>query len=284
MPGRDGSVYAMSTRSDADKGTAGTLVRGLDIIEWVAARPGGTVQQLAADLGLSRSAAYRIVGTLRDRGYVVGETELRLGPVPMRLGLQALDGLDVFAVGPENLRALVRETQETAFIAVVDDDQMCYVLQEEGPQVVRVLSKLGSRAPLHASGLGKAWLSALPEAEADAVLARIPRPRYTPTTLTTLAELRSELARIREQGWALDDAEREPGVRCIAAPLVGADGRPVAAISVAGPRDRIVDAQPDIVAAVRRTATRISTALGAAAPPTADRNPGSDSPPNPPPS
>ncbi|MFE6971100.1 IclR family transcriptional regulator [Isoptericola sp. NPDC057653] len=256
-------MSTVNASNDVDRGAAGTLVRGLDIIEWVAARPGGTVQRLATDLGLSRSAAYRIVGTLRDRGYVVGETELRLGPVTMRLGLQALDGLDVFAVGPEHLRALVDETEETAFIAVVDDDQMCYVMQEEGPQVVRVLSKLGSRAPLHASGLGKAWMSALPAAEADAVLARIPRPRYTPTTLTTLTELRTELDRIRDQGWALDDAEREPGVRCIAAPLVGRDGRPVAAISVAGPRERIVDAQDDIVAAVLRTAARISAALGA---------------------
>lgn len=256
----------VSTRTDADRGAAGTLVRGLDIIEWIAAHPGGTVQRLATDLGLSRSAAYRIVATLRDRDYVTGETELRLGPLVMRLGLQALDGLDVFAVGPEHLRALVRETEETAFIAVWDDDQMCYVMQEEGPQVVRVLSKLGSRAPLHASGLGKAWMSALPAAEADAVLARIPRPRYTPTTLTGLTELRTELDRIRDQGWALDDAEREPGVRCIAAPLVGPDGRPVAAISVAGPRERIVAAQADIVEAVRRTATRISTALGAEPP------------------
>ncbi|SKC38113.1 IclR family transcriptional regulator [Krasilnikoviella flava] len=266
-------MNATSNVNAAEGGAAGTLARGLDIIEWIAASPGVTVQQLATDLGLSRSAAYRIVGTLRERGYVVGETELRLGPVVLRLGLRATDGLDVFAVGPDHLRDLVRETEETAFIAVVDDDQMCYVMQEEGPQVVRVLSKLGSRAPLHASGLGKAWLSALPPAEADSVLARIPRPRYTPTTLTSVADLRAELGRIRDQGWALDDAEREPGVRCIAAALVGPDGRPVAAVSVAGPRDRIVDAQADIVAAVRLTAASISTALGAEPSPGSARNP-----------
>lgn len=272
-------MNTMSTRSAVDGGGAGTLARGLDIIEWIAAHPGGTVQRLATDLGLSRSAAYRIVGTLRERRYVVGETELRLGPVVMRLGLQALDGLDVFTVGPEHLRALVGETEETAFIAVLDEDQMCYVMQQEGPQVVRVLSKLGSRAPLHASGLGKAYLSALPPAEADDVLARIPTPRYTPTTLTTLPELRAELGRIRDQGWALDDAEREPGVRCIAAPLCDAGGRPVAAISVAGPRDRIVEAQASIVAAVLRTAESISLSLGAAPTTTSNRPPVPDRPP-----
>jgi IclR family acetate operon transcriptional repressor len=259
-------VTDTSTRTSADGGTAGTLARGLDIIEWIAATPDATVQRLSADLGLSRSAAYRIVGMLRERGYVVGEAELRLGPVLMRLGLQALDGLDIYAVGPEPLRELVRQTEETAFIAVFDDDQMCYVMQEEGPQVVKVVSKLGSRAPLHASGLGKAYLSALPDAEARSVIDRIALTGYTPTTLTSAAALRAELDRIRDRGWALDDAEREPGVRCVAAPIRGADGRPVAAISTAGPRDRIIAAQPTIVAAVCRTAALISVALGAATP------------------
>lgn len=255
-----------SSRTSADGGAAGTLARGLDIVEWLAATPGATVQRLSADLGLSRSAAYRIVGMLRERGYVAGENELRLGPAVLRLGLQALDGLDIYAVGPEPLRELVRETQETAFIAVFDEDQMCYVMQQEGPQVVKVVSKLGSRAPLHASALGKAYLSALPAAELGAVVGRIPLTGYTPTTLTTAPALHAELDRIRDQGWALDDAEREPGVRCVAAPIRGAGEGPVAAISVAGPRDRIVAAQPAIVAAVRRTAARISAALGAAPP------------------
>lgn len=264
---QNGSVTDSSNRTPADGGAAGTLARGLDLVERIAATPGLTVQRLAADLGLSRSAAYRIVGTLRERGYVVGETELRLGPVVMRLGLQALDGLDVHAVGPEHLRELVAETEETAFIAIFDDDQMCYVMQQEGPQVVKVVSKLGSRAPLHASALGKAYLSALPPSEALAIVDRIPLTGYTPTTLTTAPTLHAELDRIRDRGWALDDAEREPGVRCVAAPILGADDLPVAAISAAGPRDRIVAAQPSIVAAVRRTAARLSVALGAAPPP-----------------
>lgn len=255
-----------SSRTSADGGTVGTLARGLDIVEWIAATPGATVQRLAADLGLSRSAAYRIVGLLRERGYVTGEAELRLGPVVLRLGLQALDGLDIYAVGPEPLRELVQQTQETAFIAVFDDDQMCYVMQQEGPQVVKVVSKLGSRAPLHASALGKAYLSALPGAELGRVVERIPLTGYTPTTLTTVPALHAELDRIRDQGWALDDAEREPGVRCVAAPIRGVGEGPVAAISVAGPRDRIVAAQPAIVEAVRGTAARISAALGAAPP------------------
>lgn len=246
-----------------DTGSAGTLARGLDIIEWAAV--GGTIQELCTALGLSRSAAYRIVGQLRDRGWLSGETNIRLGPAVIRLGLQALEGLDLFEVAPHHLRELVQATEETAFIAVFDDDQMSYVMQQVGPQVVKVVSKLGSRAPLHASGLGKAYLSALPEAEADAIIGRIALTGFTPTTLTTSGALRAELGRIRASGWALDDSEREPGVRCIAAPVLGAGGAPVAAISVAGPRDRILTAEPAIIAAVRAAADRISRGLGAAA-------------------
>lgn len=250
-------------KSTQDGGSAGTLARGLDIIEWAAATGGGSMARLCADLGLSRSAAYRIVGLLRDRGYLAGETTIRTGATLVRLGLQARDGLDVFAVGPDNLRDLVARTAETAFIAVFDDDQMAYVLQEEGPQVVRVLSKLGSRAPVHASGLGKAYLSALPREEAEEIVGRLRLERFTPTTFTTRDSLLAEVDRIRAAGWALDDAEREPGVRCVAAPLRGPDGRPVAALSVAGPKERIVAVQDAVVDALCRTADRISTALGA---------------------
>jgi IclR family acetate operon transcriptional repressor len=244
---------------------AGTLVRGLDILEWVAASDGGSMVELCAALGLSRSAAYRIVGQLRERGYLAEgqDNRLRLGPSLIRLGLRALEEQDLHGAAPTHLRQLMEETAETAFIAVPDEDEMAYVMQEVGPQVVKVLSKLGSRAPLHASGLGKAWLSALPDTTVDDIVARVSLTRFTPTTITTPAQLRAELARIRAVGYAVDDAEREPGVRCIAAPIRGAAGVPVAAVSVAGPRDRILASQSDIAAAVCRTAARISAALGA---------------------
>jgi IclR family transcriptional regulator, acetate operon repressor len=253
-----------TTEPVTDASASGTLLRGLDILERVAASS-PTVPELAAELGLSRSAAYRITTQLRERGYLVDghDGRLLLGRTLVRLGLQALDGLDVHSVARPHLLDLMRTTEETAFIAVFDDDQMAYVMQEVGPQVVKVLSKLGSRAPLHASGLGKAWLSALPESEAAAILDRIPLTPFTPTTLTSRPALDAELASIRSTGLAIDDAEREPGVRCLAAPILGASGEPVAAISVAGPRDRIAAEEPAIAEAVLRTAARISSALGA---------------------
>lgn len=243
---------------------AGTLARGLDILEWVAAHERAAIAAVAAELGLSRSATYRIVGQLRDRGYLVdaGEAHVRLGPTAIRIGLQALEGLDLFRVAPDHLRALVAQTSETVFVAVPESDEMAYVMQEVGPQVVKVSSKLGSRAPMHASALGKAFLSALPADRRATAVDALELTAYTPTTLDTREALLAALDEAAERGFALDDAEREPGVRCLAAPIRGADHLPVAAISVAGPQERIRPAEAAIAAAVRDTADRISRQLG----------------------
>lgn len=250
--------------SEAGSASAGTLARGLDILEWVAQVERGAMADLCAALGLSRSAAYRIVSQLRERGYLTeaGENAVRLGPAAIRLGLQALDGLDLFKVTPDHLRALVETTEETAFVAVPEGVEMAYVMQEVGPQVVKVSSKLGSRAPLHATGLGKAYLSGLPDREAEDVVAGLDLVGYTPTTLTTRASLMAAVREAAQRGYAVDDSEREPGVRCLAAPVRDSSRRPVAAISVAGPRDRILDAEEAIVRAVLDTSRTISAQLG----------------------
>lgn len=251
-------------RSEDSHGAAGTLARGLDIIECVAQSGEVTVATLCRQLQLSKSAGYRIVAQLRDRGYLAetGDTRLRLGPLAIRVGLQALEGLDLFKVTPPHLVRIVARTQETSFVAVPDGDQMVYAMQEVGPQVVKVSSKLGGRAPLHASGLGKAYLSGLSEDEAAAVIDRLDLVGWTPTTITSRDALITAVRQDRERGYSIDDAEREPGVRCIAAPIRDASGTPVAALSVAGPTDRIRAAQATIIDAVGATTAGISAELG----------------------
>lgn len=256
--GNDAAMTATSSTS------AGALARGLDVIECVADAETMSVANLARQLGLSRSAAYRIVAQLRDRGYLAenGNAHVRLGPVAIRVGLLALEGLDLFKVTPGPLQALVDKTQETAFVAVPDEDEMVYVMQEVGPQVVKVSSKLGSRAPFHASGLGKAYLSGLEAEQRADIVSRLTLTAYTTTTLTTTSALLRDIDEAARVGFAVDDSEREPGVRCLAAPIRDASGHPIAAISVAGPRERITAAEAAIADALANTALEISIALG----------------------
>lgn len=261
----------MTPRSnDPGETTSGTLARGLTILEFVASGGdtglGGTVgpAEIATELGISRSAAYRLVSQLRDRGFLTERSGdgLRLGGAAVRLGLQALGDIDLYDLAAEGLRDLVSTIEETAFLAIVDGEEVIYVLQEIGPSAVTMTAKPGSRRPLHCTALGKAYLSALSEDQLEPLLSRLELTPVTPTTVTTLPALRAEIATTRQRGYAIDDRELEPEVRCLAAPVRDHRGHPVACISVGGPHLRIEGKQDEIATALTATVTSLSRNLG----------------------
>lgn len=259
-------MSGMSPRSStSDESMSGTLARGLTILELVAEHGRLGVADIAAELGISRSAAYRLVTQLRDRGFLVEPSAgggVRLGGAAVRLGLQALGSVDLFDVAAGRLRALVEQVRETAFLATVDGAEVVYVLQEVGPSAVTMTAKPGSRRPVHGTGLGKAYLAALPEADREAVIAGLDLRPVTASTITDLPSLRAELAATAERGYAIDDGELEPEVRCIAAAVRDHRGTPVASVSVGGPAERIHAREADIVAAVLDTVAALSRDLG----------------------
>ena len=128
--------------------------------------------------------------------------------------------------------ALVADFNETVNLAVLYDTEAVYVHQVEGRQLVRMFTHLGASAPLHCSGVGKALLAWRPEGDVRQKLGDGPYPAYTPRSITTLARLQQELGRVREQGYSVDDEERELGVRCVAVPVRDGAGAVVASISV----------------------------------------------------
>jgi IclR family transcriptional regulator, acetate operon repressor len=244
---------------------SGTLERGLAILEFFAATREATAGAVAESLGLSRSATYRIVETLRYLGYleVNPATErLRLGMRAAELGMAALSGIDVVRLAPAYLQGLVENTSETSFLAVVDDDAVVYVYKEEGPQPVTMSSQLGSRRPMHCTALGKAYMSALPDEPRRALISRLDLRRYTANTITDAEALERELAGISRRGYAVDNVEVEEGVACYAAPVLDHRGLPVAAVSVAGPAERILARGESLGGLVARTTAEISKRLG----------------------
>jgi IclR family transcriptional regulator, acetate operon repressor len=256
----------MSPRMSAsDETTSGTLARGLTILELVAERGAVGVAEIAAELGISRSAAYRLVTQLRERGFL-GEADdgakLRLGGRAIRLGLQALGDVDLLELARARLRTLVDDVRETAFLATVDGSDVVYVLQQVGPAAVTMTAKPGSRRPVYCTALGKAYLAALREPDRDRIIDGLDMRAVTPSTITDAAVLRREIASTIERGYAIDDAELEPDTRCLAAAVRDHRGVPVAAISVGGPADRILGKQDEIVAAVLRAATDLGHDLG----------------------
>ncbi len=252
----------------------GTLERGLAILEFFARRGQATPPEVVTGVGMSKSAAYRLLAQLQELGYLEGADDagaLRLGLKAAQVGMAAVAQVDVVRLAPPYLRDLVQRTSETAFLAVLDSDAMVYVHAERGPQPVQMSASIGSRRPLHSTGLGKAYLSALPQDARAALVAGLDLRPFTENTITDPAALLAELTATAERGFAVDDVEGEPGVACFAAPVRDHRGLPVAAISVAGPAARVLPARAEAAPAVRQTALDLSRRLGF-------RDPAHDSP------
>jgi DNA-binding IclR family transcriptional regulator len=252
-------------RARNDSSSLRRAIQVLDeIAEWQAAgRPGRTLAGLAEGLGMSRSTVHRLLAPLVDAGLVErSPSGYRLGRHTAYLGGIYLDGLDLRSLAREHLESLVARTGETAHLVVRSGTEMTYIDKVESPAALRMHSRVGGRMPLYCTGAGKALLAFLPDDVTREVIAEGLVAR-TPTTIVDGAELRRDLALIRERGYSVDEVENEPGIRCIGAVVFGRDGRPAAAISLSGPANRLTaDVVPRFGPMVAAEAGRISRRLG----------------------
>ncbi len=224
------------------------------------------VTEISNRLGLHKSTVFRLLTTLAAAGYVRQESPLgkyRLGMRLAELGMIALSQIDLRSEARPFLRDLMEATGETVHLGIVDGDQVVYIDKIESRQILTMKSTIGSRAPAHCTALGKVLMAFLPDEDLDALLARRDLARLTANTIAQPAGLREHLVRIREQGYAIDDEEHEPGIRCIAAPIRDHTSRVVAAVSVSGPSVRITrEAMERIIPRVIEAGNEISRAVG----------------------
>jgi IclR family acetate operon transcriptional repressor len=215
-----------------------SLDRALDLLEALAGTDEIGVSELAARTGLVPSTAHRLLATLVARGYAAqspasGRYVLGYKLLELTSGLQDRLGRLRAAARP-HLEAIQAQTGETTNLVVLEGRNAVYVESVPGTRSVRLFTEIGQAIPAHTSGSGKALL-----AWADAGALPTEFPASTPHTLTTLAALQEELARIRRRGYATDDEEHELGVACVAVPVLDGSETAVAAISVSGPAPRI---------------------------------------------
>ncbi|GAA3524149.1 IclR family transcriptional regulator [Amycolatopsis ultiminotia] len=230
-------------------------------------RPGEPhrLADLAQACDLPKPTAHRMLRTFAESGFAVhaGNGSYRVGPRLLGLSAAALTGSR--AMRPA-LAELQRRTGHTVHYAVRHGDRAIYLEKLEPDQAYRLNTRPGGEVPLHCTGVGRAILSRLPAAEVAAVLDAAPLRALTPKTLTDPASIRRELAAVHTLGYLVDDEQHEQHVRCVAAPVVAADGSVAGAVSVAGLTFTV---QPDSIATigplVAEAASRISAALGGAA-------------------
>lgn len=258
-------------RSGAGAGHAQSLVRGLQILDALAVTPGGaTLSELSQMVGFAPSTAHRLLRSLEQEEYVEQDPELgrwRVGVKAFRIGNAFLRSRDFVATARPFLQHIAEEVGETSNLAVEQDGYAVFLAQAESREMMRMIARLGSRAPLHASGVGKALLAWMPERSVERIFQRRGLPRVTPNTLDTPARLREDLAAIRQRGYSLDRQEHAVGLHCVAAAVHDEAGTPIAALSVSGPEARIPEARlHELGGLIARTAREVTEQLGGMVP------------------
>jgi len=241
--------------------------RALAALECLAEhRDGLAMSELGRRLGVAKSSLHAILATMRARGFVDRDPVTKrytLGARCLLVGAAFARHDNLLSAFQDLARSLAARTGETVQLAVLRGRHACYVGKQDGTHQVRLASTVGSQLPAHATALGKALLSDLPEADLDALFAGVALEPVTAQTITSLARLKRELARVRADGYAVDRGETLPEVRCVAAPVRGGDGTVAAAISVSVPVFRIDDRrEAELAREIRACAAGLSLRLG----------------------
>lgn len=221
------------------------------------------VREMARRLGLSKSAVHRLASELERVGFLARSAETG----KYRLGLRLLQYGGLFQLRSQlvrealpMLRSLVRHTGETVHLAALEGGQVVYLVKLEGPHSIAMPSWVGWRNPAHCTAVGKALLAYQERRVLDAILGKGLR-RYTPNTITEPERLLEQLEEVRRRGYALDEEERRPGLRCVGAPVLLSEG-PVASISVAGSATRLTASRmAQLAPLVREAAEAIADRL-----------------------
>lgn len=255
--------------SASPRNNSTSLRRALDLLGYVRDHPdaarGLALTAIAVDLGMSKSTILRLSAPLMEADLLLRDREtgrFRLGPGALRLGQAYLSSIDLRTVARAPLHRLLQAAHETCHLVVYDAPYVVYIDKVENEQTVRMASRIGSRVPAYRTAVGKAILAWLGE---DALRAVIDAglPAVTARTTTDPGRLRAELERVRHRGYAVDDRENEPDVRCVAAPIFDHADTVVGALSVSGLVSRISPARVhEVGPMIIQVGQEISRSLG----------------------
>ena len=250
--------------NDAANGGVQSVDRALAILESLARHGEAGVTELAGELGVHKSTAFRLVATLEGHR-LVEQTEdrgkYRLGVGLLRLAGATTARLDVVQEARPVTRKLASDTGETVNIAVLAERSALYLDQVAGPSALQPHNWVGQHIPLHATANGKVLLSGLADDRLHELLGAM--PAYTELTITRRGRLREELDRVRSQGYAVAVDELEVGLTAVAAPVHNAHGDVIASMSVSGPTFRLTGERlPAVCELLVAAAAEVSHRLG----------------------
>jgi DNA-binding IclR family transcriptional regulator len=258
----------MPTGNERKAKTVQSVDRTLAILEALANnREPISLTMLSVKLGLNISTVHRLLNTLIIAGFVEQEPNqghYRLGLKTFEIGNAALYNLDIRSIAKPYLKDLVDRCGETANLSVLNHGDVVYIDQVESPNIVKMFAQPGTRGPAYCTACGKVLLATLTPGEVNQIIKETKFIKYTSSTITDPEILKKEIAKAKQQNYAIDFGELEEGVQCVAAPIRNHEGKTIAAISVSGPDNRISHGMPEeqLIKLVTEAANRVSLQLG----------------------
>lgn len=217
-------------------------------------------------MSLHKSTVHSLLKTLQEYGYIKQNTENGKYGLGMKLferGNYVIQSLDIRHIAKKYLVDLSFKTGQTAHLVILDGKEGVYVDKVEGPMAVILYSRIGRRIPLHCSACGKALIAFMKENELQKILNDYDYFSQTENTITSEADFLKELEKVRNQGFAIDNQENEPGVRCIAVPIRNNENEIIAAISLSTLVARVDETQlGEFAAQLKQAGSELSEQMG----------------------
>ena len=242
------------------------LQRGLRLLHLFSESPRGlTAKQVAASSRLPVSTVHRFLANLTTAGFLNRDAEgiHHLGIACFSIGQAAVGQLDIRRLSLPYLRELNQQTRETIHLTVRHGAHAVYVEKLDSPEPVRIHSRIGATVPLYCTAVGKVMLAYMPADEQEQIFLQVDMKRLTPNTVGNLQELRTELYRVRKNGYACDLEEHELHIRCVAAPIWDHTGSVQCSLSITAPTLRMpVTRLRQLAPLIQAAGLRISAELG----------------------
>lgn len=254
------------SRAPREQYSIASLRGALEVLDQFEHRESWSLGDLTQAIGQSKSRVFRSLSTFEHCGYLERDEETgryRLGPRLAALSTASAKSEQLRWRSLPPLQALAGETGETVQVGILFGDDVVTTQLVEGRHDVRMHCAVGKHSPAYCNALGKVLLAYFPEPEIDAYIESVERPPMTPNTVVEALALKRQLLAIRQQGYAIDNEERELGLRCVAAPITDAGGQVVASVSLSAPTIRLSEAYAgELVPKVRECARTISHMMG----------------------
>ena len=224
------------------------------------------VSELSQRLMMSKATTYRFLQTMKTLGYVTQEEEADRYALTLKLfelGAKSLEYVDLIGLADKEMRFISEQTNEALHLGALDDDSIIYIHKIDSNYSLRMQSRIGRRNPLYSTAIGKVLLAEREQAFIRDTLSRVTFIKHTEKTLENTEQLIAELSLVKEQHYAQDNQEQEPGLRCIAAPIYDRFGTVIAGISISLPTIRFDESRLSYyVGLLHQAGKNVSSQLG----------------------